>query len=85
MNKWHICPICEGEGSHSHHLGALTSSDLEDWSQEDLDCLMNGGYDRTCATCEGSGKVREDQLESVQPVRYYATDEEYFRNREGGY
>ena len=26
-----------------------------------------------------------DQLEDYEPVRYYATDEEFYRRREGGY
>ena len=85
MSNWHICPTCEGEGKHSLAVGVITSSDRDEWDDEDFDQYMEGAYDRRCETCRGSGKVTADQLEDYEPVRYYATDEEYYWRREGGY
>ena len=85
MNKWHICPTCEGNGKHSLDLGAITSSDREEWDDEEFQQYIDGAYDRRCDTCGGSGKITAQQLETYTPYKFYATDEEYYRNREGGY
>lgn len=85
MIKWHICPRCDGEGKHSLALGAITSSDRAEWSDDEFSDYMAGGYDSRCETCRGSGKITSDQLEAYEPYRFYSTDEEYFRRREGGY
>lgn len=82
MKKWEICRNCEGDGKHSRHLGVITGSDRDDWSDEEFDDYMGGGYDTQCSVCAGSGKVSSDKN---RVEKYYATDEEYFRNREGGY
>jgi len=82
MKRWEICSNCEGNGSHSRHLGVITGSDRDDWSDEEFNDYMNGSYDTPCSVCAGAGKVvkGKNRIE-----KYYATDEEYFRNREGGY
>ena len=85
MSKWKICPECEGEGKHSQHLGIITSERQEEWSEEEFDNYMSGGFDKRCFTCKGSGKVTEEALEDYTPVRYYETNEEYYWKREGGY
>jgi hypothetical protein len=85
MSTWCICPTCEGEGKHSLALGVITSSDRDQWDDEDLDQYMDGAYDQKCQTCKGSGKVTAAQLEGYEPVRYYETQEEYYWRREGGY
>ncbi len=83
MENWEICCNCSGEGKHSNHIGAITSSELsQDWSDEDLESYKNGAYDKSCAVCYGTGKVRESKN---RVEIYYATDEEYYRKREGGY
>ena len=82
MSKWHICPTCSGEGAHSGALGVINR---DEWSEDELADYFAGGYDSLCETCQGSGKLTNHQMESYKPVRYYATDEEYYRRREGGY
>lgn len=60
--KWIICPTCSGDGAHSRALGAITEEDRErDWSHDEWEDYMNGGYDTTCDTCSGSGKLRDDE------------------------
>ena len=81
--KWEICCNCEGEGKHSKHLGGITSAELEqDWSEDELADYMNGAYDTLCSVCHGTGKV---VAEKYRVEKYYATDEEYYWKREGGY
>ena len=80
MSAWMICPTCRGDGSHSQHLGEVRR---DDWSDEEFDDYMAGGYDRTCESCDGSGKVREDQ--EIQRNRHFETeaDLERFIETEG--
>ena len=58
--RWAICPTCEGNGSHSQAIGAITGQEwLDDWSPEEREDSLNGAYDRHGETCDGSGKVLE--------------------------
>ena len=82
MSKWHICPTCSGDGKHSIALGVINR---DEWDDEELSDYFAGNYDSICETCQGSGKVTAAQLENYAPVRSYSTDQEYYRNREGGY
>jgi hypothetical protein len=43
---------------------------------------MHGAYDTACSVCRGTGKVLVGKNRVEQ---YYATDEEYYHKREGGY
>jgi hypothetical protein len=79
MSKWQICCNCNGEGCHSKKLGVI---DPSDWDNDSLDDYMNGGYDSICELCDGTGKVL---TENNKPIKYYSTDDEFYRNREGGY
>jgi len=79
MRRWEICLNCDGEGCHAKKLGIIN---LEDWDDDSLENYMNGAYDSACEVCNGSGKVL---AENNKPIRYYSSDEEYFRNRDGGY
>jgi hypothetical protein len=55
---WIICDTCSGNGAHSHHLGAITHEDrCNDWDEESWEEYMDGGYDRRCEDCKGTGKV----------------------------
>lgn len=59
--RWCICGACEGRGSSSAYLGAITSSDREPggaWEDPDeFADYMAGDYDRPCGPCRGAGKV----------------------------
>ena len=56
--RWEICNHCSGDGSHSRHIGAITYEDRQrDWSDDEFDFYMRGGYDKQCEECKGSGKV----------------------------
>jgi RecJ-like exonuclease len=79
MSKWEICCNCEGEGAHSKRLGVIN---VDDWDSESLDDYMAGGYDQPCEVCKGIGKVLAGKN---RVEKYYATDEEYYWKREGGY
>ncbi len=71
--KWEICPVCEGEGKESAYLGSWTGSE---WAEEDPDFqedYMRGGYDRRCEQCNGSGKIKDidwDSIEANNPELY---------------
>ena len=82
LKNWEICSNCEGEGKHAKHLGIITGSDREEWSDEEFSDYMDGAYDMRCEVCKGSGKVLAGRNRVEQ---YYSTDEEYYWKREGGY
>ena len=65
MTKWHICPTCDGNGSHSQRLGQL---DLTEWSRSELTEYFNGAYDERCDTCKGSGKITGDQMDALDAL-----------------
>lgn len=56
--RWVICGQCDGHGMSSAYLGAFTREDIEDQGPEFMEEYMNGGYDRPCETCKGTGKIR---------------------------
>lgn len=82
--RWEICGCCNGNGTSSRYLGAITQSDREpggDWEDPDeFEAYMAGEYDRRCDECEGSGKVRVVDVEhlSAEDLAAYeaACDEE---------
>ena len=82
MSKWQICCNCDGNGKHSKHLGIITQETQDDWGDEGMETYMGGGYDTACSVCCGTGKVLS---ENNRVEQYYATDEEYYWKREGGY
>jgi hypothetical protein len=65
-SPWMICPTCHGNGRHSLRFGAITQEDRQDWDPEEFQAYCDGEYDETCATCNGSGKIRESQLAAHQ-------------------
>jgi RecJ-like exonuclease len=66
-DKWVICPVCRGDGSHvnpnidAHGLTREDFSEDPDFAED----YMKGTYDITCQTCQGTGKVRGDQQEQI--------------------
>jgi hypothetical protein len=69
--RWEICCTCEGDGTSSAYLGAITESDREPggtWEDpDDFREYMRGGYDRTCDECRGAGKVRVVDHDKLTP------------------
>jgi len=66
--KWAICSECDGHGGHSRHIGAITQEDRDrDWSEDEFDHYMRGGYDRQCEECKGSGKVKVPNMDALSP------------------
>lgn len=62
---WEICGTCRGDGKHSAHLGAITSSEWDEWDYEEQETYMSGGYDRTCEDCGGSGKILTEDYDKL--------------------
>jgi RecJ-like exonuclease len=67
--KWEICERCEGNGKHDPESfsNGFTASEFnelfdDEESQEDY---FNGRYDVRCSECNGSGKVRVPDLDSL--------------------
>lgn len=55
-SKFIICEICDGSGTHvnpSIDGNGLTSSDLEEWSDEEYHNYRSGAYDVSCWFCDG--------------------------------
>lgn len=62
---WEICESCGGDGSHSNHLGVIDPETWNDWEDEDRHAYMSGRYDKKCSLCDGSGKVRIMDIDSL--------------------
>lgn len=58
--RWTICDRCDGEGKTGHPAfdNGITSSEWNEWDEEDRRNYMNGLYDVTCEGCKGTGKVK---------------------------
>jgi hypothetical protein len=63
--EWVICDYCRGNGGHSRRLGVISHDDWNDWSDETRNAYSHGRFDARCDACDGSGKVRELDLEQV--------------------
>jgi hypothetical protein len=71
--RWEVCPECDGNGSSSSHLGAITESDWSEWDPDDRADYFAGKYDRTCDVCRGTGlvtQVDESKLTPEELQRY---------------
>jgi hypothetical protein len=65
-----VCPTCGGHGTHvnpSIDAGGITSSEWEEWDEEDRDAYMDGRYDVTCYECGGKNVVPELDRERCDP------------------
>jgi hypothetical protein len=76
--KWSICPVCEGEGSHSIKLGVIN---MEDWGHDELEDYFAGAYDSECECCAGAGKVTEEQTKA----HYRQMEDQRIADKENGY
>lgn len=74
---WEICSNCQGNGSHSKHLGAITQEDLDrDWSADEFDAYLAGAYDKQCEVCHGSGKVKFPANPDKEPAKTWLEQED---------
>lgn len=68
--KWSICSRCQGEGTSSAYLGAFTSEEFADaFDAEEREHYINGGYDRPCEQCNGTGKVTKQDTDAYAARR----------------
>ncbi len=68
--KFAVCPTCRGKGSHvnpSIDAGGITSSEWEEWDEEDRESYMSGAYDVQCYECKGNRVIPEMDRDSVSP------------------
>lgn len=75
--KWCICGQCEGHGKSSAYLGAYTQDEMDEAGEDFIEDYFAGNYDRTCESCNGSGKVQEPDYE-----RMTTADAAAFRKQE---
>lgn len=73
--KWEICDTCNGNGKHSHAIGAITSSEWSGWDMDEQEDYFAGRYDSTCEECKGSGKVKTIDDSQVNPETLKAYEE----------
>lgn len=71
---WIICPECEGEGKVVHPACSVWTADDIAEDPESFQFMMEGGYDKTCATCHGSGKIHEPTEEEMEAERERRAD-----------
>ncbi|ODM71725.1 hypothetical protein [Bradyrhizobium elkanii] len=70
--RWAICQNCEG---HATDRGASVECDgggftSSEWAEQDDDFkqnYLNGVYDRPCTVCDGLGRVKEPELDALEP------------------
>lgn len=84
---WVICSRCNGDGSHSHRLGAISAEQMaHDWDEEEQERYFAGGYDESCEVCEGTGKVRKAannaERKEAQAERDARAEERYWQRLE---
>lgn len=84
---WAICGRCNGDGGHSHRLGAFTLDEFnQDFDDEEQERYFAGGYDETCEVCGGSGKVRtpanEEEREEAQADAEVDAEQRYWQRVE---
>ena len=71
--KFEVCGLCNGKGSHvnpsidSHGISAEEWD--RDWSYEDRETYMSGGYDVSCYECDGQRVVPELLKKNISVMR----------------
>lgn len=68
--KWVICGRCNGNGTHTNPSidgHGITADEWNgpDWDDESREAYLDGSYDVQCSECNGSGKVQEQDYDSL--------------------
>lgn len=66
LGGWHICDRCDGDGKVVHPALSVWTSEDRYEDPDGFEDMMNGAYDRPCAKCGGSGKIREKDDEEYR-------------------
>lgn len=84
--KYHVCPACEGKGTLMHPSlrgVAITEEDRDrDWSPDEWEQYISGGYDVTCTTCDGKRVVLVPDRAACKSPDDIATLKRYDIDRE---
>jgi len=82
--KFCVCGVCQGRGkvvNPSIDAGGLTSEDLRDWEEGEIESYWSGGYDVQCPACKGQRVEAAPDWDRVSPedakiIREWEEDEE---------
>lgn len=88
--EFSVCPTCEGKGSYVNpSVDADGITDWHDWSHEERESYMSGGYDVTCHTCKGkrvipvpSKNTDSKVLKAIEDQELRRAEDAYERARE---
>jgi hypothetical protein len=73
-DSWVICPECHGEGKHAHAIDGdgITAEEWNgpDWSPEEQETYLAGGYDQPCSPCKGTGKMRASEARAYREQKH---------------
>jgi RecJ-like exonuclease len=75
--KYEVCPTCDGKGTHVNpaiDAGGITSSEWEEWDDEDRESYMSGAYDVRCYECQGKRVVPVLDRDRTDPKVVEAID-----------
>ena len=84
MNKWIICPVCNGDGTTVNPAidsNGISTTELYEDPEFHAD-YMSGVYDQNCAACDGSGKMLESHIEDLREA---AKDRQLAAMEDGNY
>lgn len=80
--KFDLCPLCSGRGRHSLSVDGhgITQSEWEnDWSFEEQETYLRGGYDSTCEECQGKRVIPVVDWDSITSKTLRSMLEDHFR------
>ncbi len=65
-----VCPRCNGEGSHSKHLGTFTAEEMYEQGEEFREDYIAGKLDKMCEICKGLRVVDTVDENASDPTLY---------------
>lgn len=72
------CEVCHGNGMTSLAIdgNGITQSEWSEWDEDSMSLYLNGGYDKPCGFCKGTGNVLlpvsslSDELQMAAYMKY---------------